>query len=278
MNRLVSVDFHADFGCLKKPDTNDPVYLTYNMLHRPAILGILGAIAGLSGFEKPPTRKVRKQKKQPQKELFDETPAVRIGEYYDELKDLKVGIRPLGSHQNGNFEKTLITYVNGVGYANLDGGTLPVTEQTLIEPSYRCYVLFDKDTEVYQTLYTHLRDRDAVYLPYLGKNEFSLWWDNWKEYEFEPFDPGAASYKISSVFLKEAPVKEGKSQVGGRAYVIGSPGQFMYFERLPVGYDLKMVQYKLADFAFTDASFRKEYPVSNLYKLKDTDEIVQLFS
>ena len=278
MNRLISVDFHADFGCLKKPDTNDPVYLTYNMLHRPAILGILGAIAGLSGFEKPPTRKGRKKKKQPLKGLFDETPAIRIGEYYDELKDLKVGIRPLGSHQNGNFEKTLITYVNGVGYANLDGGTLPVTEQTLIEPSYRCYVLFDKDTETYHTLYNHLHDRNAVFLPYLGKNEFSLWWDNWQEYEFEFFEPKGDPFKISSIFLKESPVKEGKSQSGRRAYTVGSAGEFMYFERLPVSYDLEMVQYELADFAFTDASLRSEYPVGNLYKLNGTNEIVQLFS
>ncbi len=277
MENLISVDFHADFGCLKKPDTNDPVYLTYNMLHRPAILGILGAIAGLSGFEKPFARKRRKKKKQPTKERIEEPSSVKIGQYYDELKGLKVGVRPLEGHQNGNFEKTLITYVNGVGYANLDGGTLTVTEQTLVAPSYRCYVLFDKDTEVYQTLYAHLRDRDAVFLPYLGKNEFSLWWDNWQEYEFEEFEPGDEDFRIDSIFIKELPVKEGVAQSKSRAYKLQTLGHFVYFEQLPIDYDLEMVQYKLEDFAFTDARLRTDYPVKNLYRLKDANEIVQLF-
>ena len=42
--RLISFDIQADFGFFKKPDYNDGVLLTYNMLHKPALLGILGAI------------------------------------------------------------------------------------------------------------------------------------------------------------------------------------------------------------------------------------------
>lgn len=49
-NKLVSFDLKADFGFFKKPDIND-IYLTYNMLHKPALLGILGAIVGLQGFQ-----------------------------------------------------------------------------------------------------------------------------------------------------------------------------------------------------------------------------------
>ena len=52
MKKLVSIDIFADFGMLKKPDTNEPVYMTFNMLHKPGLLGILGAITGLSGFKK----------------------------------------------------------------------------------------------------------------------------------------------------------------------------------------------------------------------------------
>ena len=47
--RLISFDIQADFGFFKKPDYNDGVLLTYNMLHKPALLGILGAIIGLRG-------------------------------------------------------------------------------------------------------------------------------------------------------------------------------------------------------------------------------------
>ena len=50
--RLISFDIQADFGFFKKPDYNDGVLLTYNMLHKPALLGILGAIIGLRGYRK----------------------------------------------------------------------------------------------------------------------------------------------------------------------------------------------------------------------------------
>ena len=50
--RLISFDIQADFGFFKKPDYNDGVLLTYNMLHKPALLGILGAIIGKGIFRK----------------------------------------------------------------------------------------------------------------------------------------------------------------------------------------------------------------------------------
>lgn len=50
--RLISFDIQADFGFFKKPDYNDGVLLTYNMLHKPALLGILGTIIGLRGYRK----------------------------------------------------------------------------------------------------------------------------------------------------------------------------------------------------------------------------------
>jgi len=121
MNKLISIDLFADFGMLKKPDTNEPVYLTFNMLHKPALLGIIGAIIGEKGFQK-----------------FGELP-----DYYKKLKDLKVSIQPL-NHENGNYQKTIITYNNTTGMASKEtGGNLMITEQTLIAPAYRCYFLLD---------------------------------------------------------------------------------------------------------------------------------------
>jgi CRISPR-associated protein Cas5h len=274
MNKLISVDFYADFGCLKKPDTNDPLYLTYNMLHRPALLGILGAIAGLGGFESPPLPpKGRKEKKEATENAARES---RIGQYYEELKDLKVGIRPL-NHQDGNFQKIIIGYVNGVGYANHDGGTLIIREQTLLNPAYRCYILFDGDKEIYKQLNEKLREKEAVYLPYLGKNEYSIWWDNWQEYEFEEFNPnGESPFTIHSLFMKDAPVKEGKHKK--RIFELFKAGDFTYFERLPVRYNTELVQYELADFAYTNVPLKTEYPVKGLFKLKKTNEVIQLFS
>ena len=101
--RLISFDIQADFGFFKKPDYNDGVLLTYNMLHKPALLGILGAIIGLRGYRKK-----------------GEWP-----EYYQRLAALPVGIEPLeGRHEKGNFQKTIVKYTNTVGYANQDGNLL----------------------------------------------------------------------------------------------------------------------------------------------------------
>src|SRR5690606_9869896 len=116
MKRLVSIDLVADFGFLRKPDTNDGLGMSYNMLHKPGLLGILGAILGLEGYQKR-----------------GELPA-----FYQTLHGLKIGIAPLGD-DNGNFPKTTILYTNTVGYANKDGNLIAF-ENTLIKPSYRVFV------------------------------------------------------------------------------------------------------------------------------------------
>src|SRR6056297_2466433 len=139
MQKLISVDIKADFGLLKKPDTNEPVYLTFNMIHKPALLGVFGAIIGLEGFKK-----------------HDELP-----EYYQKFKDLKVGIQPL-NHENGNYQKTVITYNNTTGMAN-EEGNLMVSEQTLIAPSFRIFIFIDSNNEYHQKLLEYLKENKAEY-------------------------------------------------------------------------------------------------------------------
>jgi len=90
MKKLISFDLYANMGFLKKPDINEKIYLTYNMLHKPCTLGILGAIAGLKGFTKN-----------------NELP-----EYYQKLKDVPIGIKPIGKYcENGNFADVVIIYI-----------------------------------------------------------------------------------------------------------------------------------------------------------------------
>ncbi len=49
--RLISFDLCANFAFFRKPDTNNTINLSYNIIHRPAVLGILGAILGLEGYK-----------------------------------------------------------------------------------------------------------------------------------------------------------------------------------------------------------------------------------
>ncbi len=264
MKKLISINLYADFGMLKKPDTNEPVYLTFNMLHKPALLGILGAIIGLEGFKEKG----------------------KLPEYYLKLKDLRIGIRPI-RHENGNFQKTTIKYNNATGFANKDeknnGAILNIVEQTLVAPAFRCYFYFDTDNELHRKIDENLSSYHAEYLPYLGKNEFSVWWENYRKHESEGFIP-EDNFKINSIFIKDRPVKEGKAEEYFDLFAdLSNKGNsFIYFERLPVGYmeiAPKQYQYEFRNFAYSDWSYKPEYKTGNftLLKTKDDEQIIQVF-
>jgi len=264
MEKLVSINIKSDFGFLKKPDTNDPIYLTFNMLHKPSLLGILGAIIGEKGFQK-----------------HGEMP-----EYYRKLKGLKVSIAPLEEngkayHENGNFAKTVIKYNNTTGLASEEeGGNLMITEQALVAPAFKCWILLNLENEPVAKLYNYLKENKAEYLPYMGKNEFSLWWNNFEEYEFEPLSSNG-EFQINSLFIKEETVKDGKINMRFRPGVLSVTGcKYMYFERLPIGYiESPLFQYKYKDFAFTNWDLKQNYVLPEsypLYKLSN-NEVIQLF-
>jgi len=260
---LISFDLRADFGVFKKPDVNDGLQMTFNMLHRPALLGILGAIAGLEGYR--------------QKGVF---PA-----YYTALRLLRLGIEPL-DHEKGNFTKTVIKYTNTVGYANADGNLL-ITEQTLRSPAYRCYLLADLDDPLQELLCERIWAGEAAYLPYFGKNECAAWWeaDRVKTYRFEPFQQ-EADFKVNSIFIREYPLRSQRKQprFSPSAQKMINQSSFAYFERLPLDFyaDEKMtfVQYELAEFAFSDWYFKQDSIINDLYLISSPEiefKVIQLF-
>jgi len=266
MNKLISIDLFADFGMLKKPDTNEPVYLTFNMLHKPALLGVLGAIIGLEGFKEKG----------------------KLPEYYEKLKDLKIGIQPL-RHENGNFQKSTVKYNNATGLANKDadnknGATLNVIEQFLIAPAFRCFLLLDTDNELHIKIDKNLKNNYAEYLPYLGKNEFSMWWEEYKEYNFKEFEP-QTTFKINSIYIKDQPLKDNKDADALLNYdpIFDDKLEgytFSYFERLPVEYqDLgaNNFQYKYQNFAFTDWGLKPKHKTTNQLLNVNNYGIIQVF-
>jgi len=267
MKKLISFDIKADFGFLKQPDTNEPMYLTYNMIHKPFVLGLLGTILGKSGFQQKNT----------------------LPQYYNDLKDIQIGIKPLNS-ENGNFQKTVIKYNNSTGSSNKGtfkdisgkdienvGATLNIVEQTLIKPSYQIYLLSDN-----QELISRIEHNEAIYLPYLGKNDFSLWWEkeSVKAYDYNLFIP-KDSYLVSSIFSKKMKINDGKEiEEEVPAWEMNlSEKSFMYFERLPigyVGYDDELYQYEYKPFVYTTFKLKPDYRIDNLFQL-DNGEIIQLF-
>ncbi len=275
MKQLISIDFFADFGFLKKPDTNDPIYITFNMLHKPTLLGVLGAIVGLQGFQQPDGKKQKNNNKKTELEL-DPNEAEKyffISEYYTKLHHIQLGIKPLNTI-NGSFDKTVIVYNNGVGYANKDGGNLIIKEQTIINPAYRVWLLLDTKNVIEAKLLHNLKTQEAEFLPYLGKNEYSIYWKNFKSYPINEFKAEGKTFKICSIFKKEEPLKEGK--VTKATFFTFGISKYIYFENLPTNYNEKLLQYEYAPFTYTDYDLKLDYPVNNLYQI-DTNEIIQLF-
>ncbi len=283
---LISFDLKGDFGVFKKPDVNEGLQLTFNLLHKPALLGILGAIAGLEGYQRQGV----------------------FPEYYSKFRDLRVGIEPLeGWHDKGNFVKTVIKYTNTVGYANADGNLI-VTEQTLRRPAYRVYLLLDLDVKEQALLCERIQAGEAEYLPYFGKNECAAWWEaeSVQEYEFEPF-AATGDFRVSSVFVRKGSVKEGQAELDFDIDLgkMVNAASYINFERLPIKFfvgdpeeaemsdlfssvsteprkvkPMKFVQYDLAEFAFTDCTFRENAKMPPLWQVglpDGTAKIIHLF-
>ncbi len=192
-----------------------------------------------------------------------------------------VGIEPLeGRHEKGCFRKSVVKYTNTVGYANQDGNLL-VEESMLIRPAYRCYLLLEEENADHLKLYDYIRQGWAEYVPYFGKNEYAAWFEGtFREYRFSDFIP-ETDFRISSLFIKEG-VLNGKQVVASFSMSLMkmmNESSFVYFERLPVGFHPVLMQYELADFAFTDWTLQTGTQIGNLYQLEDgeTTKIIQLF-
>lgn len=250
--KLISLDLKSEMGFFKKPDINDGIYLTYNMIHKPCLLGLLGAIVGLQGYK-----------------YNNQLPS-----YYEALKHINIGIEPLCSDK-GNYSKTILSYNNGTGLAS-DEGNLIVTEQILLKPQYRCYLLLNLDNDIEKRLFDNVISYQAEFLPYMGKNDFSAWWDNVQQYDFVEFDY-SKDFKIESIFAKTDAVKDFVKKINLRSKVSELP--FFYFEELPIKFNETLFQYEYANFIYTNVEFKIDINLNKIGKLYtlNSNKVIQLF-
>ena len=103
----------------KMPDVNSYLYFSYGNIHKPALLGLLGAVMGYKGYNH--------QEKN------------NYPEYYEKLKDLKISIVP--NSKMGDFSKKVQIFNNSVGYASSEeGGNLIVKEYWLENVSWDIFI------------------------------------------------------------------------------------------------------------------------------------------
>ena len=234
MKQLVSFTIKAEFGMFKKPDINDKIFVSYNIIHKPYLLGILGAILGYNGHNQNRDR-------------------TRMPEYYEKLKDIKVAIAP-SSENGGIFKKEFIIFNN-----TTNGSIANITEQTLVNPAYRIYLELDdkKDKE----LIGRLEKNEAIYPPYMGKNEFTLWWDNFKVHgKFEKID-STEKFEVRTIIKKPE-----NFVLKNSGYKERTTNYFYLFERLPIGFDEQLKQYNYHEFLYTNAVFKTNRNLENLYE------------
>lgn len=198
--KAISFELSGKTACFRKPDVNQFAYFSYNNIHKPALLGILGAILGLGGHIQlhNENRKIEEENKAIKKKADKKPLNSAYPEFYEKLKDLKISITPIAPH--GYFSKKIQVFNNSVGYASKElGGNLIVREQWLEDPKWEIIVL-DDGTDEYITLKEYLIESKSVFIPYLGKNDHPASIEEIEELELSGSVDGI---KISSLFIED---------------------------------------------------------------------------
>lgn len=156
MQEIIKFEMSSRMGIIKKPDSNE-TYYTYSFPHKIMILGILGAIIGLNGYNYYSLMK------------FLGKPTSDLPEFYNKLENFKIGIIP--KFEDEGINKKIQTFNNSVGYASKEeGNNLIVKEQWLENPCWEIYIM-ENDTKEYQKIKEYLLQNKCEYIPYIGKND-----------------------------------------------------------------------------------------------------------
>lgn len=145
--QVLKFDLKGKTAFFKNPEVNTYFYFTYGNIHKPALLGLFGAILGYRGYASQ----------------YDVYP-----EYYEKLQDLQISILP--HKKNGHFQRKVQYFNNSVGYASYElGGNLIVKEQWLENPAWTIYVQINNEES--HKLAQMMLNHQSIYTPYLGKND-----------------------------------------------------------------------------------------------------------
>ena len=212
--QVLKFDLKGKTAFFKSPEVN-LCYFTYGNIHKPVLLGIFGAIMGYKGYNNG----------------YDVYP-----EYYERLHHLKVSIIP--GEERGVFDKKFQNFNNSVGYASQEqGGNLIVREQWLENPKWTIYVSLDSDESF--KLADMIKNRECVYMPYLGKNDHPAVIENVEILSIEKTE--AENQRIHSL----APADDLEFDWDDALY--------RYEEYLPSALTERTNQYQMKKFVLTDA-------------------------
>jgi CRISPR-associated protein Cas5h len=226
----------------KKPDVNSFAYFTYGHIHRIALMGLLGAVIGLSGYNQ-------------QSMVGDEDST--YPEFYEKLRGIKTAILPMPRESKGYFSKKLQVFNNSVGYASKEeGGNLIVREQWLENPAWRIYILDDAsvDRALFDKLSDYLLNNRCVYPPYLGKNDHPACIEECRMVELQRLERETS---IQSLFL----LKKAKSG----DFTPDESARYMFREMAPVALNSRMNFYECEEMCLTNLEIENIRDMEGIY-------------
>lgn len=224
----------------KRPDVNIHCLFSYSHIHKPALLGILGAICGFGGYNQQKAFNDKCLAEKRKDEILE------YPEFYEKLKDIKIAIIP----KEPTFVTKKQSFNNSVGYASKEeGGNLIVTEQWLENPSWEIYILID-GSDVTENLKQRFLNREFVYIPYLGKNDHFA---NITDIEVVDLQNIQNCKKINSLIFAKYVDKAEESDDDE------DETPFKYMERLPISLDKEDNQYELEKFVLTNMDVTLNY-------------------
>ncbi|MBS7530265.1 type I-B CRISPR-associated protein Cas5 [Hazenella sp. IB182353] len=245
MKQAVAFELSGETAFFKKPDVNANVYFTYSHIPRIALLGLLGAISGYGGYI------------QQSQSIADEgeTEHNRYPEFYQKLHSLRISIVPQG--KRGYFPRKIQVFNNGVGYASKEeGNNLIIKEQWLEKPHWTIYIENDQ-SEVYQKLEDLLCNRQAVFMPYLGKNDHPARIEQPRKVRLD---------EIERDMIVHSLVRAVDVEFGGFKRGIQP---FYYRERLPSGLDPKLNGYDFTEWIHTNRTVTNLVAKETFYRTEE---------
>jgi len=123
-------------------------YFSFNNIHKIAVLGILGATIGLSGYGRGSNDP-------------------NLPDFYLKLKDLEIAIVP--NSKSGYFSTTSVKLNNTSGFANKKGSVLNYKQNWLVNPSWDIYIK-QSDNQYYTIIKDYLINSKTEFTRYLGSN------------------------------------------------------------------------------------------------------------
>jgi CRISPR-associated protein Cas5h len=237
----------------KKPEVNTYLYFTYGNIHKVALLGLLGAVVGYSGYNQFDF------KSRSDKKMKGEYP-----EFYERLEGLKVAIEP--TCEGAVINKKVQVFNNSSGYYNKDKGEKPcnliVKEQWLENPSWNIYILINSQEA--EKIADYILNYRTVYQPYLGKNDH---YANISDVElYEDCTKTDTVEKINSLCFREEvtfnlPEREWDSDEETEEV-------FKYLESLPFALNKDTNLYEMKSFIYSNMNV-EDIKSKDIYRVKN---------